>query len=38
MADIVYKVELDEVKGRVLVAQRAIEKGELILREQPLGK
>ena len=38
MAESNFAIELDEKKGRVLVAKRALLQGELILHEKPLGK
>ena len=38
MAEANFAIELDEKKGRVLVAKRTLEQGELILHEKPLGK
>ena len=38
MAETNFAIELDEKKGRVLVAKRSLHQGELILHEKPLGK
>ena len=38
MAEANFAIELDEKKGRVLVAKRTLDQGELILHEKPLGK
>ena len=38
MAETNFAIELDEKKGRVLVAKRSLQQGELILHEKPLGK
>ncbi len=38
MAEANFAIELDEKKGRVLVAKRSLQQGELILHEKPLGK
>ena len=38
MAEVNFLIELDEKKGRVLVAKRSLQQGELILHEKPLGK
>ena len=38
MAEANYGIELDEKKGRVLIAKRPLQQGELILHEKPLGK
>ena len=38
MAEANFAIELDEKKGRVLVAKRTLDQGELILHENPLGK
>ncbi len=38
MAESSFAIELDEKKGRVLVTRKALDQGEIILQERPLGK
>ena len=38
MAELPYSIEEDSTLGRHLVAQRNLEKGELILCEKPIGR